>query len=182
MKNCIVIAALVCCSNAVSLTEEPTLLMNQVEGNSERFQIASNRLHNKDDTSDDTESNKHKTTLTIVQDFPKKPVEALSSINLVDIEAYDVEVIDHNDNQKTVLTIVQDFAKKHKKQSFDSGISLAKSRDIEYEDDNHKKTTLTIVQDFPKKIAEQSGHSLEFIQMQGMTPSINEYNLELMGL
>jgi hypothetical protein len=31
MKNCIVIAALVCCSNAVFLTEsgeEPTLLMN----------------------------------------------------------------------------------------------------------------------------------------------------------
>ena len=83
---------------------------------------------------------------------------------MVDIEAYDVEVIDHNDNQKTVLTIVQDFAKKHnKKQSFSSGIELSKSRDIEFEDDNHKKTTLTIVQDFPKKIAEQSGHSLEFI-------------------
>lgn len=126
MKNFIVIAALVCCSNAVSLTEEPTLLMNQVEGNSGRFQFASSRHHKEDDSSDETtESNKHKTTLTIVQDFPKKPVEALSSINLVDIEAYDVEVIDHNDNQKTVLTIVQDFAKKHKKQSFDSGISLA---------------------------------------------------------
>ena len=182
MKNLIVIAALVCGTSAVSLTEEPTLLMNQVEGNSERFQTITNKHHNKDDSTDEAESNKHKTTLTIVQDFPKKPVEALSSISLVDIQSYDVEVIDHNDNQKTVLTIVQDFAKKHKKASFDQGISLAQSREIEYEDDNHKKTTLTIVQDFPKKIAEQSGHSLEFIQMQGMTPSINEYSLELVGL
>ena len=91
----------------------------------------------------------------------------MSNISLVDIQSYDVEVIDHNDNQKTVLTIVQDFAKKHKKGGISSGLELSKSssREIEFEDDNHKKTTLTIVQDFPKKIAEQSGHSREFIQM-----------------
>ena len=39
MKNLIVIAALVCGINAVSLSEEPTLVMNEAEGNTERFHI-----------------------------------------------------------------------------------------------------------------------------------------------
>lgn len=37
MKNFIVIAAFLGNINAVSLNEEPTLLMNELEGNSERF-------------------------------------------------------------------------------------------------------------------------------------------------
>jgi hypothetical protein len=163
-------------------------LMNSVEvdGNSERFKMESSSRkskHNDDlDVSQD-DLNKHKTTLTIVQDFPKKPTESqVSNVEMVDIQTYDVSVIDHKDNEKTVLTIVQDFAKKHKKEQFSSGIELSKSRDIEVEDDNHKKTTLTIVQDFPKKIAEQSGHSIEFVEMLGMTPNINTYELEWMGL
>ena len=37
MKNFIVIAAFLGNINAVSLNEEPTLLMSELEGNSERF-------------------------------------------------------------------------------------------------------------------------------------------------
>jgi hypothetical protein len=145
--------------------------------------MQSSRQHHSDEFGETAEPEpKHKTTLTIVQDFPKKPTESgVSNFNLVDMQTYDVEVIDHKDNQKTVLTIVQDFAKKHKEQ-FSAGLELTKSRDIDFEDDNHKKTTLTIVQDFPKKIAEQTGHSIEFVQEMGMTPSINTYELEYMGL
>lgn len=179
MKISIVFAALLGCSSAVSLSE-PTLLMNESEGNSERFQIASRRHH---DDNKETETNKHKTTLTIVQDFPKKLTEApINNVEMVDIQTYDVEVIDHKDNQKTVLTIVQDFAKKHKHDNYGSiEMVQGQSRDIDFEDDNHKKTTLTIVQDFPKKIAEQSGHSIELVQEMGMTPSINSYVLESLG-
>lgn len=96
MKNILVIAALICSSNAVSL--EPTLV--EVDGNSERFKIASSRRHKAEEPEsvEEMENNRHKTTLTIVQDFPKKQAEPIASVDLVDIEAYDVEVIDHNDN------------------------------------------------------------------------------------
>ena len=52
----------------------------------------------------------HKTTLTIVQDFPKKAAETSGAvnINLVQGKSTDVNL---NSDKKTTLTIVQDFRK-----------------------------------------------------------------------
>jgi hypothetical protein len=53
-----------------------------------------------------------KTTLTIVQDFPKKLTElSAPSINLVQGKMTDVQFMP--EGSRTTLTIVQDFPKKH---------------------------------------------------------------------
>ena len=52
------------------------------------------------------------TTLTIVQDFPKKtPDQKGSSINMVQADSHNVNFVDASD-KLTTLTIVQDFPKK----------------------------------------------------------------------
>ena len=55
--------------------------------------------------------NKH-TTLTIVQDFPKKPVDKPpTSVEMVQHKGKDFK-IDNEEGHKTTLTIVQEFPKK----------------------------------------------------------------------
>lgn len=120
----------------------------------------------------DANNDGKKTTLTIVQDFPKKKpdetrVPHVEMVN-TNIQTYDVEVIDHQDNQKTVLTIVQDFAKRKAQEGENVEMVQRKSRsrDINFLDNNNKKTTLTIVQDFRKKQAEDiTGNELVGIWM-----------------
>merc|ERR1712080_53447 len=54
-----------------------------------------------------------RTTLTIVQDFPKKPTDSAPTMNLIQgkSKAGDIK-IETDPRKKTVLTIAQDFPKK----------------------------------------------------------------------
>ena len=114
-----------------------------------------------------------KTTLTIVQEFPKKnqpaASENVSSMNLVQgkQKAGDVSIDDLG--KKTTLTIVQDFPKKQAQQTKATNIEMVQGKqkegDIKIETDEAKKTTLVISQDFAKKQAERASQATHNVEM-----------------
>jgi hypothetical protein len=71
-------------------------------------------LVNTDSDEQRFKKNNKKTTLTIVQDFPKKPTEpiAAASAQLVQGKLTDIKMAAPDENRRTTLTIVQDFQKK----------------------------------------------------------------------
>lgn len=74
---------------------------------------------------------KSPTTLTIVQDFPKKPVDGLTAplgVEMIKKSINNVDVEDPTDHSKTTLTIVQDFRKKETDIST-NGVEMVQSQD-----------------------------------------------------
>jgi len=98
-----------------------------------------------------------KTTLTIVQDFPKKQAEgsSASNMNLVQGKSSDVQFL--SEGQKTTLTIVQDFPKKQAGSS--RGIEMVQGKNTQIVNEgaqNESKNsthTLVIAQDFAQQKA-----------------------------
>ena len=67
-----------------------------------------------DSTRKKKKKSKNPTTLTIVQDFPKKKVDGLTAplgVTLMQKTIKEVDVEDPVDHSKSTLTIVQDFSK-----------------------------------------------------------------------
>ena len=68
---------------------------------------------------------KNKTTLTIVQDFPKKKTDNHGGVEMVQQEKFKMD----NKNKSTTLTIVQDFPKK-KAESSHTGVEMVQGKDV----------------------------------------------------
>ena len=83
--------------------------------------------------------NNQKTTLTIVQDFPKKQSENNhDNQQLVQADHFKLD-----DKNKTTLTIVQDFPKK--KSDHLGGVEMVQQEKFKMDNNKNKTTTLTIV-------------------------------------
>lgn len=66
------------------------------------------------------------TTLTIVQDFPKKKSDHSSDISMMQGKAKNVDILDEKEYKKQTLTIVQDFRKKKSGEDHDNFEMLQK--------------------------------------------------------
>jgi hypothetical protein len=136
--------------------ENPVYLpqANGLQGNASNVTAAAQ--HPEGTSLIDTSSTKFKTnhkqtTLTIVQDFPKKPTEksAAPSINLIQGKTSDVKILP--EGQKTTLTIVQDFRKVNGVELGNEEMVMGKKSEIiinPFANDTATSKTLVITQDF----------------------------------
>lgn len=104
------------------------------------------------------------TTLTIVQDFPKKPVEHTHAKNVemvqgkAEAKSGDIAIVD--DAHKTTLTIAQDFPKKKADHSHAKNIEM-----VQGEAEKHKEKNIDMGHTFTEEKNKEKKHAPESFAM-----------------